>query len=205
MRKYHFIFFISLLFLVTSCTSFIAQRVPLSLERPEECQGFLSALDESVKQMGVRDAASCPVPGFPYLRTNRFLSFLKDKLDGQEGKEQRGRWMQKLDLEARKKETSNLPDHVVLSFLSEQGTPQGREQLYERVGSCSERLFEHDKIRPDFYETLVPLVGMPDEYSLLMRAIGLYPLITLPVAITSNPHHCWGESLVMPFRKRISP
>jgi hypothetical protein len=136
--------------------------------------------------MDVRDAASYPVPGFPYLRTNRFISSLKDRLDGQEMKEQWVRWMQILDLEARKKEISNLPDQVLFSFLSEQGTPLRREQLYERVRSCSERLFDHDKTRPDFYETLVPLVYMPDEYSLLMRTIGLYPLITIPVAITSD-------------------
>ena len=186
MQKCKLIFIISFLFLVTGCTPFIAERVPLSFERPKECQAFLSTLDERVEQAGVRDAASYPVPGFPYLRTNRFFSFLKGNINDQESREQWSRWMQKLDLEARKKEISNLPEDIVSSFSSEQGTPSSREQLYEQVTSCSDRLFQHDKTRPDFYETLIPLVAVPDEYSLTMRILGLYPLMAIPVAITTD-------------------
>jgi hypothetical protein len=164
----------------------MAQRVPLSLERPKECQAFLSALDERVEQAGVRDAASYPVPGFPYLRTNRFFSFLKGNINEQEGREQWSRWMQKLDLESRKKEISNLPDDMVSSFSSTQETPSSRERLYEQVTSCSDRLFQHDRTRPDFCETLIPLVDVPDEYSFTMRAIGLYPLMAIPVAVTTD-------------------
>ena len=116
MRNYKSILFISFLFLFIGCTSFMARRIPLSLERPKECQAFLSALDEAVEQAGVKNAASYPVPGFPYLRTNRFLSFLKDNFNDQEGREQWCRWMQNLDLETRKKETSNLPNDIVSSF-----------------------------------------------------------------------------------------
>jgi hypothetical protein len=186
MKKYKSIFFISYLFLVTGCTSFMAQRVPLSLERPKECQAFLSALDERVEEAGVRDAANYPVPGFPYLRTNRFFSSLKDNLNNQERKEQWSLWIQKADLEARKKEISNLPDHIVASFSSKQGTPSSREQLYERASSCSDKLYQHDKTRPDFYETLIPFIGVPDEYSFIMRTIGLYPFMAIPVALTTD-------------------
>ncbi len=186
MKKYEFVFFVSFLFLVTGCTSFMAQRVPLSLERPKECQAFLVALDERVERAGVRDAASYPVPGFPYLRTNRFLSSLKDNINSQEGRDQWSRWMQKVDLEARGKEISNLPGDMISSFSLEPGTPSSREQLYERVRSCSDRLLRHDRTRPDFYETLIPFVDVPDEYSLTRRTIGIYPLMAIPVAITTG-------------------
>jgi len=186
MKKYRSIFLIAFLFLFTGCTSFTAQRISQSFERPEECQAFLSALDERVNQAGVRDAATYPVPGFPYLRANRFLLFMKDKIDIQGGRGQWSLWMQKLDLDARKKEISNLPDDVVSSFPFKQGTEPTRAELYERLKSCSDRLFQHDKTRPDFYGTLHPLLEVPDEYSFAMRAIGLYPLIAIPVAILTD-------------------
>ncbi len=182
MHKWKLIFFLSLLFPVVGCTAFRAQRVPVSLERPQECQAFLSALDESVEQAGVRDAASFQVPGFPYLRTNRFLSRLKDNIYSEQEIMQWVGWMQKLDLESREKEVRNLPEDSAVGLLS----VQGPKQLYEKVKSCSHELFQHDTSRSDFYETLIPLLNVPDEYSFMMRALGFYPLMAIPVAIVTD-------------------
>jgi len=111
---------------------------------------------------------------------------MKDKINIQGGREQWSLWMQKLDLEAREKEISNLPDDVVCSFPFKQGAAPTRAQLYEQVKSCSDRLFQHDQTRPDFYGTLHPLVDVPEEYSFTMRTIGLYPLVAIPVAILTD-------------------
>jgi len=186
MKKRRWVVLIILLLLFTGCTSFTARRISVSFERPEACQLFVSALDEKVDQSCVRDAASVPVPGFPYLRANRFLSSMKEKLKNEGRREQWGRWLQKLDLEARGKEISNLPDEVVSSFAFGPGTVPTRSQLYERTRSCSDQLFQHDKVRPDFYGTLNPVVVVPDEYSFPMRAIGLYPLVAIPVAVLTD-------------------
>jgi len=171
---------------MTGCTSFIAQRGPLFLERPKECQAFLTALDQEVDNAGVRDAANYPVPGFPYFRTNRFLSRLKDNIHSDEGRERWSGWMRMLDLESRKKEISNLPDVLISSMTMKQATPSSHPQRYEQVDSCSETLFQHDKTRSDFYQTLLPLVDVPDEYSIAMRTFGLYPLVAIPVAILTD-------------------
>ncbi len=186
MTKCKFIFIISFLLLMTGCTSLVAKRVPLSLDRPKECQAFLTALDQELDKAGVKDAASYPVPGFPYLRTNRFLSRLKDNIHSEKERDQWSRWMQMLDLESRRKEIGNLPDPLISSIALQQPTPSSRPQLYEQVESCSEMLFQHDKTRPDSYETLIPLLDVPDEYSFAMRAFGLYPLAAVPVAILTN-------------------
>jgi len=178
--------FLSFLFLMTGCASFTAQRVSESLERPKECQALLTALDQEVEKAGARDAASHPVPGFPYLRTNRFLSRLKNNIHSEQVREQWSRWMRVLDLDSGRKEISNLPDALVSSFSSNQGTLSNRARCYEQAESCSEALFQHDKARPDFYETLLPHVDVPDEYSLAMRIFGLYPLVAIPVAITTD-------------------
>jgi hypothetical protein len=143
-------------------------------------------LDEKVDEAGVRDASSIPVPGFPYLRANRFFSALREKLGDENEREAWVRWMQQLDLQSRKKEISNLPDTTVLS-LGSKGTEQpDREELFDRVASCSSELLNHDQTRSDFYSTLKSLVRVPDEYSSLMRTVGLYPLIALPVVLLTE-------------------
>jgi hypothetical protein len=186
MRNHRSISLISLFFLLAGCTLFKAQQIPSSFERPVECQAFLNSLDERVERAGVKDGSSHPIPGFPYLRASRFLAHLKDKIDNQEKKEQWAGWMKNLDLEARVKEIRNLPEDI-LSRLSLQGVAQPtREKLSGQAKICSDTLFEHDKSRPDFYATLIPLVDAPDEYSFLMRAVGLYPVMAIPVAIATD-------------------
>ena len=157
-----------------------------AFQRPEQCQAFFNQLDEKVGEAGVRDASSFSIPGFPYLRTNRFLSALKEKIKGDNEKEEWVRWMQELDLKAREKEISNLPDKGVLFLVSKEAGQPDREGLFAQVKACSSRLLKHDQMRPDFYATLYPLVSVPDENSCFRRTIGLYPLFVLPVALVTE-------------------
>ncbi len=194
MRRYRSTFLLFVFFFLVSCTSISSQRVPQTLERPRQCQNFFNQFDEKVEEAGVRDASSIPVPGFPYLRTNRFLSALKGKLGDDKERDAWARWMQQLDLKSRKKEISNLPDAMVLS-LGSKGTGQpDREGLFDQVESCSSELLNHDRTRSDFYSILEPWVKVPDEYSCLLRTVGLYPLIALPVAaVTEKSRHKIGS------------
>jgi hypothetical protein len=52
--------------------------------------------------------------------------------------------------------------------------------------SNSHQLRMHDQDRPNFYEVLLTMVQDSDEYSTLMRVVGLYPIASLPVAIVSH-------------------
>jgi len=180
MRRY-VLFLLFFAFFVTGCASITAQRVSASFDRPKDCQEFFERVDEKVKETKVRDASSAPVLGFPYLRTNRFLSALKNNLKNDQAKNQWVQWMQKLDLESRKKEIANLPEEKVLSLGF-----QEKETLMARISSCSSELLEVDLRQPEFHTILHPLVKVPDEYSVLMRTLGLYPLISLPVAMVTD-------------------
>jgi hypothetical protein len=186
MKPYRFGFLLPFFSLLFGCASFLSQRVPQTLERPAPCQEFFDRLDEKVEETGVRNASTYPIPGFPYLRTNRFLLALKGRLrDGNE-KDAWVRWMQQLDLQSRRKEINNLPDDMVLSLTSkEKGLPD-REGLFARVESCSSELLDHDQTRSDFYSTLDSFADVPDEYSRLMRTVGLYPIVALPVAVVTE-------------------
>jgi hypothetical protein len=187
MKRYLSLFFLPSFFLFLGCASILSQRIPETLERPRPCQEFLERLDEKVREAGVRDASSFSVPGFPYLRTSRFLSALKGRLKNEEEREMWVRWMQELDLRSREKEISNLPDRMVLTLTSEETGLPDREGVFGRVASCSFTLLNHDRSRSDFYSKLKPLVKVPDEYSALLRIAGIYPLVALPVAaVTEN-------------------
>lgn len=171
-----------LLILLFGCATLFPFHTSLFTERPQNCQEFLNSLDRKVKESGVKNASSFPIPGFPYLRTNRFLSELKKNIRDESEQEQWVRLMQRLDLKARKKEIRNLPEKTILSLLSKDKGEADRERLFSRMESCSNELLSHDAMHVDFYETLYPLVDFPDEYSFVRRAVGLYPLFSIPVA-----------------------
>lgn len=184
MKRYVSLFFLPSFFLVFGCASILTQRIPQTLERPRPCQEFFERLDEKVREADVRDASVFFVPGFPYLRTSRFLSALREKLKDEQERKIWVRWMQDLDLQSRKKEVSNLPDPVVRSLTSKDRPD--RVSLYGQVESCSSELLSHDQTHPDFYPLLQSLVDVPDEYSLILRTVGLYPFIALPVAVVTE-------------------
>lgn len=186
MRRYQSTLLSILIIFVLGCATVCPPQVPDFIDRPRECHEFIKRFDEKVRDAGVSDAPTFPVPGFPYLRTNRFLSALKDNLNDYEQMKQWVRWMHELDLRARKREIQNLPDEVILSLKPREDGHPNREGLYRRLELCSHRLLDHDLKSCDFYETLAPFVYVPDEYSLFMRAIGLYPLASIPVILATR-------------------
>ncbi len=176
MKRYHSFFFVLFFLFFVSCTYLTFHRIEQTFKRPRPCEEFLNQLDAKIKEAGVRDASSVPIPGFPYLRTNRFLTALKENLKDEREKETWVRWMQQLDLEDRRKEISNLPN------LNQ----ADREGLLARFEACSSELLKNDQNRSSFYQILYPLITVPDEYSFFRRAAGLYPFMVLPIAVATD-------------------
>jgi hypothetical protein len=176
---------LSLAFLA-GCAGLSPQTISKKFQRPSGCEEFLVALDAKVIDAGVLDASSFRIPGFPYLRTNRFLSSLKGTWKSEEGKKQWVELMRGLDLESRAKEISNLPDEMVLPIHSREEVLSSRERLLEQVRVCSDTLVSHDMSRSDFFGTLKPLVDVPNEYSLFLMSVGLYPVAALPVIAVTD-------------------
>ncbi len=184
--QFHFILLLIFLLFLSNCAPFLAKPTSFSFETSEGCKEFLNRLDEIVKEAGIRDASSVSVPGFPYLRVNRFLASLKKNVKSDEEKKEWIRWMQELDLESRKKEISNLPDQAIFSVKIKDVKKIDRENLYARVRSCSFKLLNDDRAEPGFNEMLFSLAHVPDEYSFFRRAMGLYPLVSIPVAAVTG-------------------
>ena len=187
MTRYRTSLMAFLVLMASGCASLCPTKTEIFTGPSEACRRFLLGLDKHVQEAGVKDNSTCSVSCFPYLRSNRFLSALKNTLKNDAQREYWLQWMQELDLRARRKEIRNLPDKVILPQELMEGQRPDREELTNRVECCSRKLLRQDKAHPDFYDTLFSFVDVPDQYSFLMRAAGLYPLASIPVTIiTAN-------------------
>ena len=173
--------------ILLGCAAIGTNRQVAKFQRPPECVRFLEWLDRTVAEAGVRDASVFKVSGFPYLRTNRFLTGLKNDLNDEARKEQWVHRLQQLDLEARQKEIHNLPAAALKDLARALGEPVGRQMLQQRAAFYSEKMLSHDQRLPDFYEVLLRAVTDPTEYSTALRVVGIYPLTSMAVtAVTRN-------------------
>ena len=177
--------FLCLLFLA-ACSATAPFQISTSPDEVRSCRNLLGRLDREIEEAGHTDASASRVPGFPYLRANRFLSALKKDLRDADQRQQWVEWMEELSLISREKEIRNLPDQAIFSLLGEDKGEADRETLSSRVASCSRTLLRNDQEDPVFYSTLQEAVDVPDEYSSLRRIVGLYPLFVLPIAVATR-------------------
>ena len=183
--KYKYILILLGLFLYACATTGVNQQIA-DFQRPTEYVRFFEILDRIVAQADARNAASFAVSGFPYLRTNRFLTGLKHDLDTSARKEQWILWLQQLDREARKKEIRNLPPDAVRELALQLGDHFDRHTLQARAAMYSEKMLNHDQRRPGFFEAVQAAVVNIDEYKTSYRVFGLYPFTSLPVVLVTN-------------------
>ena len=180
------VFLLLPILLFIGCAAIGLNRQVAKFQRPSEDVRFFELLDRTVAEAGVRDASVFTVSGFPYLRTNRFFTGLKDDLKNDAHKVQWVRRLQQLDLEARQKEIRNLPAAALKDLARQLGEPAGRQTLQERAAFYSAKMLTHDQRLPDFYEVVLRAVADPSEYSTAMRVVGLYPLTSMPVTAVTR-------------------
>ena len=146
-----------------------------------DCAEWFVVLDRAVDDAGVRDAQEARVPGFPYLRANRFLSGLKQRALTEAGMQAFASRLSALDYEARKAEIANLPAGQIgtLPGLLASGS---RGEAVARTRQCAQLLREIDIAKPEVRGLLLDRVTVPDDYSKAMRVAGLYALTRYPFA-----------------------
>ena len=154
--------------------------------RPSAYSLFFEELDSAVYRSGTRHGAYFAVPGFPYLRADRFLVSLKPRLKNDAQKDQWVRLMQLLDLSARKIEIQTLPASELEKLAAAFDLQPERRILQAKAIFYSDKLLAHDQLQPDFHKALLTAVQDSDEYSTLMRIVGLYPIASIPVAIVTH-------------------
>jgi hypothetical protein len=174
-----------LIIITQGCASRVSYRFENNSQRPPPAVLFFSELDKAVNQAGVRNGAYFQISGFPYLRANRFVVSLKGRLGNDAQRNQWVRWMQQLDMAARKAEIQNLPATEVQRLAADFGFEADRQMLLAITLKYSNILLAHDQNQSDFFEVLGVAVQDSSEYSTLMRVFGLYPLAAIPVAIVT--------------------
>lgn len=174
--------------LLSGCATTGRLPATLAAGRPQEHQQFFTALDKTIQAYKVREASSFPVPGFPYLRTDRFLWSIEDGIDA--GTQQA--WvesMRQLDRNARIKEISNLPDQALQELAKRLQVGLDRQQLAARVDLASEQLLAHDRQQSDFLPAVKESVNIAGEYVTTMRIFGVYPVAAIAVTAATKDQY----------------
>lgn len=154
--------------------------------RVGECARFFSHLDERIDAQGVRDVEQTSIDGMPYLRTNRFLSSLRERLDNEKKFESWVDRMLSLDRRARRLELANLPS----SAVSLSGFPESEtDDLEVMIKACGEALRRNDLADAAVRLELSKRAQVPAHYQTYKRVLGLYPLTSLFVLMgVANLH-----------------
>jgi len=150
MKRKLFIITAAMFVLIQACAGLDRHKATEKLPRDQRAMAFFVELDRVTQKYRVADASRFPISGFPYLRTDRFLEGMKDKLIGPEQEHLWIEWMQNLDLESREKEIANLPKIALLELAERTGEPPDRKAVYDRMRVYSNHLFVSDRRYPEY-------------------------------------------------------
>lgn len=182
------LFIASLLLFFSGCSPTVDTAVIEKWQRPNDAEMFFASLQRSIEKADVMNAVYTPIAGFPYLRSSRFLSGIKNQL---KTREQHLAWIKQLNqnaIYAWKTEILALPEKSVAELAGQkpENTADARTDLISRMKTHSGTLMQHDLRQLDVFETIKSSEFVPDDYSILMRTFGLYPLAYLPVAFFTD-------------------
>ena len=172
-------FYLALALAATGCANLQApQRDHLASTdiRLAECAVWFKALDTAVAQNGVNDIAARPMPGFPYLRIDRFLAAMK--AEAKQNLQLRQAWvdaMRARDAEGRRVEIANLSAARVAALGA-----GDRTTVETRTQDCAERLMAADLGTEATIDELYRRAFVADDYSSAKRALGLYEFTRFP-------------------------
>jgi hypothetical protein len=168
-----------------ACAS-LGEPFSAHLDAPSEqvraCARWYQALERSVEEAGVKDAQYASLQGFPYLRVDRLLASLAPRAARSPAALQAyAERLAELDLQARTHEITNLPRSRIEALPGIGGRFDPGWAL-ARTGECGALLRELDLAKPQARLALLEAARVPDDYSLMRRALGLYPLTRVALA-----------------------
>jgi hypothetical protein len=164
--------------LVAACAPLVREPAPRWVAAGESgCGALVARFDAQVARDGVRDAQTTAVPGFPYLRADRFAQSFAREPDPA-GTRRLALWgyLRELDRDARRAESSNLSDDGWMRL----GT--NRPEGDAAVRRCADGMAAAAVGDATAVAAALSRVSVPDDYSDAARAFGLYPLTRLAFA-----------------------
>lgn len=162
-----------------ACSTIQAPRAPeagaASSSALASCAQWLDELDATIDRAHVGDAGAQRIPGFPYLRVDRFTASFRDQAGS--SSKAFAAWtarLKALDAQARAYEIGNLPaQSIPLAGFGDQTAVHLRTQF------CAESLAAADLSNPARRELLVARAQVPDNYAAWKRALGGYPIVSI--------------------------
>ena len=124
-----------------------------------ECAAWFRALDQRIDRVGARDGGEYRIPGFPYLRVDRFSASFRMEALADSTLFQA--WTQRLlglEESSRAAELQNLP----AGSLEDLGAD--RAKAARRTQTCAATLAERDFAVPELRNLLVKRARVPDDY-----------------------------------------
>jgi hypothetical protein len=187
----------SLLLLTAACTTIEAPLEPqLESRSPalNRCADWFEQLDAAIDRAGVRDAGAYRIPGFPYLRVDRFSASFRDQ--AKHNPQAFDAWLarlKELDAKAREYEIGNLPPQ----FFPLAGTGD-HAAARTNTQTCAAQFAREDLGNAARRDLVVTRAKVPDNYSERNRALGLYPFASIPF---SKGVERWHQETAELFRK----
>lgn len=136
-----------------------------------DCASWLERADTVVRDAGVADAGATRIAGYPYLRTDRFLSSFRNELTGADAKAAWVRALRLADSEARRAELQNLRPEGLQKLAVASG-----DEAVARAERCGDLLTQAAPAD----DSLSARAVVPDDYIDWLRVVGVYPLARLP-------------------------
>lgn len=161
-------------------------------DRPEavsDCKSLIAITDQAIAEAGVRDAQDARIPGYPYLRSNRFFSSFRDELQNRTFES----WLsalQTLGASGWQIELNNLPlrtrsrlDRQTAEFL-----PQSAS-ISSKLAECGKILSRFELSSELERNKLRRAAAVPAEYNTWQQVLGLYPLTAIPFRLGIRRWH----------------
>ncbi|WP_404360587.1 hypothetical protein [Methylotuvimicrobium sp. KM1] len=165
---------LSCLFL-TGCVSTSALLIAPQGGQQASCLQFYQDLDDAVFANSTEDTGEMRIPGFPYLRGNRFFASFAGASMSDSAYAQWLEQMRQLDENARLTEFANLPRDAAAGLTSR--LPPG-SSFRQRLNECGRALVGSDSFKKTDYKTeLADRVAVPDHYRTWQQVAGAYPLL----------------------------
>lgn len=155
----------SLVFVSAAGCSTLGPRTRPFTPDGEKCLALYERVDRQIAAAGVTHAGYSKVPGFPYLRSDRYSASFAHELPDMETFWEWVGYLRANDDEARDTELSNL-----------KMSSEAAASLLLDLRGCGGWLRSWELDDAAFREHLVEVVAPPDDYSTAARAFGLYPL-----------------------------
>ncbi len=176
-----------------------ATPVVLPGDAESGCRHYFTEIDRAIRSASVQDEGSYPIPGFPYLRTDRFLASFADEVEDESRFTAWTERLAQLDQKARAYELANLPEKERLRLAA---LAPGGKGLVEAADACRTKLIQSELSIPANRELLRAHARVPDNYVTTWRVIGLYPLTSLFVkAGIANWHKETHETFATPLEQ----